>query len=71
VIVAANELVFPDSRLAVTGALPDGAHAVRVDGHLKTSMGEADSSIRLELSEGGRTLSVVNGSGIVPRMKCP
>lgn len=69
--VAANELVFPDSRLEVTGALPDGESAVRVDGHLKTSLGEADSSIRLELSDGGRTLTVVNGAAIVPRVKCP
>lgn len=69
--VAADELVFPDSRLDVTGASPDGETAVRIDGHLKTSMGEADSSIRLELSDGGRTLTVVNGSAIVPRVKCP
>lgn len=68
--VAANELIFPDSRLEVTGALPDGEAAVRVDGHLTTSMGDADSSIRLELSDGGRTLTVVNGSGLVPRVKC-
>jgi len=71
VVVAENELVFPDSRLDVTGALPDGEAAVRVDGHLETSLGEADSSIRLELSDGGRTLTVVNGAGIIPRVKCP
>lgn len=70
VVVTASEVVFPDSRLAVTGALPDGERAVRIDGHLKTTMGEADSSVRLELSEGGRTLTVVNGANLVPRVKC-
>lgn len=68
--VAADELVFPDSRLAVTGALPDGDNAVRVDGELTTTMGNASSSIRLELSDGGKTLTVVNGSTLVPRVKC-
>lgn len=68
--VARDELVFPDSRLAVTGALPDGDAAVRVDGHLQTTMGEADSSIRLELSDGGKTLTVVNGATLAPRVKC-
>ena len=70
VTVAPDELVFADSRLAVTGALPDGDTAVRVDGHLQTSMGEGDSSIRLELSDGGRTLTVVNGANLAPRIKC-
>lgn len=69
--VAADELVFPDSRLAVTGALPDGDRAVRVDGELTTTMGGGSGSIRLELSEGGRTLTVVNGSTLAPRVKCP
>lgn len=69
--VAADELVFPDSRLAVTGALPDGDRAVRVDGELTTTMGSGQSSIRLELSDGGRTLNVVNGANLVPRVKCP
>lgn len=69
--VAADALVFPDSRLAVTGALPDGDRAVRVDGELTTTMGGGPSSIRLELSDGGRTLTVVNGSNLVPRVKCP
>lgn len=68
--VAADELLFPDSRLAVTGALPDGERAVRVDGELTTTMGGGPSSIRLELSDGGRTLTVVNGSTLVPRVKC-
>lgn len=71
VSISATEIVFPDSTLAVTGASPDGETAARIDGHLKTTMGEADSSMRLELSDGGRTLSVVNGSTIVPRVKCP
>jgi hypothetical protein len=69
--VAADELVFPDSRLAVTGALPDGEKAVRVDGELTTTMGGGPGSIRLELSDGGQTLMVVNGSTLVPRVKCP
>lgn len=71
VVVAADRLVFPDSQLAVTGALPDGERAVRVDGELTTSMGGGPSSIRLELSDDGRTLTVVNGSNLVPRVKCP
>lgn len=71
VSISANEMVFPDSTLTVTGVAPDGETAARLDGHLKTTMGEADSSIRLELSDGGKTLSVVNGSAIVPRVKCP
>lgn len=68
--VAVDELVFPDSRLAVTGALPDGDRAVRVDGELTTTMGGGPSSIRLELSDGGQTLMVVNGSTLTPRVKC-
>jgi len=68
--VTVDELVFPDSRLAVTGALPDGDRAVRVDGELTTTMGGGPSSIRLELSDGGQTLMVVNGSTLTPRVKC-
>lgn len=71
VSVAAHEVIFPDSHLAVTGALPDGPNAARVDGHFKTDMAEWDGSIRLELADGGKTLNVVNGSNLVPRVKCP
>ncbi len=71
VIVAADEVLFSDSHLAVTGALPDGANAARIDGHFKTEMAEWDGSIRLELADGGKTLNVVNGSTLVPRVKCP
>lgn len=71
VIVATDEVLFSDSRLAVTGALPDGANAARIDGHFKTEMAEWDGSVRLELADSGRTLNVVNGSTMVPRVKCP
>ncbi len=71
VIVTADEVLFSDSHLAVTGALPDGANAARIDGHFKTEMAEWDGSIRLELADGGRTLNVVNGSTVAPRVKCP
>jgi hypothetical protein len=70
VIVAADEVLFSDSHLAVTGASPDGANAVRVDGHFKTEVAEWDGAIRLELAEGGKVLHVVNGSTLVPRIKC-
>ncbi|MEQ1780722.1 MAG: hypothetical protein ABMA14_05140, partial [Hyphomonadaceae bacterium] len=71
VIVSKNEVLFSDSQLTVTGALPDGPNAARIDGHFKTEMAEWDGGIRLELSDGGRTLNVVNGSSLVPRIKCP
>jgi hypothetical protein len=71
VIVAADEVLFSDSRLAVTGAALDGEMAARIDGHFKTEMAEWDGSIRLELEDGGRVLNVVNGSTLVPRVKCP
>ena len=71
VIVAPDEVLFSDSHLAVTGAAPDGASAARIDGHFKTEMAEWDGSIRLELADGGKTLNVVNGSMLVPRVKCP
>lgn len=69
VTIGANEVVFPDSRLAVTGAAPDGELAVRADGHFSGPGAEWDGSVRLELD--GETLSVVNGNNIVPRVKCP
>ncbi len=71
VIVAADEVLFPDSRLAVTGAALDGEMAARIDGHFKTAVAEWDGSIRLELEDGGKVLNVVNGSTLVPRVKCP
>lgn len=69
VTVSADAVVFPDSRLAVTGAAPDGETAVRADGHFSGPGAEWDGSVRLELD--GGALSVVNGNGIVPRVKCP
>ena len=71
VIVSENEVLFSDSQLTVAGALPDGPNAARIDGHFKTEMAEWDGGIRLELSDGGKTLNVVNGSNLVPRVKCP
>lgn len=71
VIISANEVLFSDSHLTVTGALPDGPNAARVDGHFKTEMAEWEGSIRLELADGGKTLNVVNGSTVAPRVKCP
>jgi hypothetical protein len=71
VVVRSDEVTFSDSHLAVTGASPDGDRAVRVDGHF-TGPGIAwNGSVRLELGEGGQELSVVNGSLVVPRVKCP
>ncbi len=70
VIISEHEVLFSDSQLTVNGALPDGANAARIDGHFKTEMAEWDGSIRLELADGGKTLNVVNGSTVAPRVKC-
>lgn len=69
VTINTAEIVFSDSHLAVTGAAPDGDTAARVDGHFTGPGAEWDGSVRLELD--GETLSVVNGSNVVPRVKCP
>lgn len=69
--VTATELRFSDSSIAVTGVAPDGEIAARVDGHFKSADAEWDGSVRLELSDGGRTLNVVNGATMNPRVKCP
>lgn len=71
VSVGPSEIIFSDSHLGVTGAAPDGTSAVRADGHFKTEQAEWDGSVRLELADGGRVLNVVNGSALVPRVKCP
>ncbi len=71
VIVRADEVAFEDSHLAVTGASPDGDRAVRVDGHFTGPGREWTGSVRLELAEGGQELSVVSGTPVVPRVKCP
>lgn len=69
VTIAAAEITFPDSKLAVTGAAPDGANAARIDGHFTGPGSEWDGSVRLELGDG--VLSVVSGTPVVPRVKCP
>ena len=69
--VTASEVMFPDSRIAVTGVAPDGANAARVDGHFASEVAEWDGSVRLELADGGKELNVVNGTPVSPRMKCP
>ena len=69
--VTPTDLRFPDSSIAVTGVAPNGEIAARVDGHFKSAEAEWDGSVRLELSDGGRTLNVVNGATMNPRVKCP
>lgn len=65
-----KQIVFADSALAVKGVLPDGERAARVDGLFTSHTGaEWDGSVRLELNDG--VLSVVNGTPVTPRVKCP
>lgn len=71
VTVAPTDVVMEETTVKVTGVAPDGDKAARVDGHFTGPGREWDGSVRLELSDGGRELSVVNGSTIVPRVKCP
>ncbi|MEZ6028374.1 MAG: hypothetical protein R3C46_01375 [Hyphomonadaceae bacterium] len=71
ITVAASEIIFPDSRLDVTGVAPDGDTAARIDGHFTTSQADWNGSVRLELAEAGRVLNAVTGSAVVPRVKCP
>jgi len=71
VTVTPTDVLMEDTRVQVTGAAPDGETAVRVDGHFTGPGAEWDGSVRLELGDGGRELSVVSGSAIVPRVKCP
>lgn len=71
VIVAPTQVTFPDSRLTVTGVALDGANAARVDGNFASADAEWQGAVRLELGRGGAELSVVNGSQLAPRVKCP
>jgi hypothetical protein len=71
VTVTSTEVVMEDTKVQVTGVAPDGENAARVDGHFTGPGREWDGSVRLELAKGGRELSVVNGSTVVPRVKCP
>jgi hypothetical protein len=71
VTVMPTEVVMEETRVQVTGVAPDGATAVRVDGHFTGPGAAWDGSVRLELGNGGRELSVVSGSAVVPRVKCP
>ena len=71
VIVTPTHVTFPDSTIAVIGVAPDGGHAVRVDGKFKSAEAEWDGAVRLELGRNGTELSVVNGSQLSPRVKCP
>lgn len=70
VTVTPTEVVFPDSKIAVTGVAPDGETAARVDGHFTSSDAQWDGAVRLELANGGQELNVVNGSALHPRVKC-
>lgn len=70
VMVTPTEIVFPDSRIDVTGVAPDGETAARVDGHFTSSDAQWDGAVRLELANGGEELNVVNGSSLHPRVKC-
>lgn len=69
VTITTSELTFPDSKLAVADVAPDGEHAARIDGHFTGPGSEWDGSVRLELA--GRVLSIVTGTPVVPRVKCP
>lgn len=71
VTVTPTEVVMEETKVQVTGVLPDGENAARIDGHFTGPEREWDGSVRLELAKGGQELSVVNGSTIVPRVKCP
>lgn len=71
VIVAPTQVKFPDSTIIVTGVAPDGENAARVDGKFASADAEWDGAVRLELGAGGTELSVVNGSQLAPRVKCP
>lgn len=71
VTVTPTQVKFPDSTITVTGVAPDGADAARVDGKFASADAEWDGAVRLELGHGGKELSVVNGSQLSPRVKCP
>lgn len=71
VVVTPTEVTFVDSRIAVTGVAPDGETAARVDGRFTSDFATWDGAVRLELADGGRSLNVVNGSTLTPRVKCP
>lgn len=71
VIVAPTQVTFPDSIIKVTGVAPDGDNAARVDGKFTSAEASWEGSVRLELGAGGKELSVVNGSQLAPRVKCP
>jgi hypothetical protein len=65
-----KQVVFADSALAVRGVSPDGERAARVDGLFTAATGEEwEGSVRLELADG--VLTIVNGTPVVPRVKCP
>ena len=65
-----KQVVFADSALAVRGVSLDGEKAARVDGLYTAPTGEEwEGSVRLELADG--VLSVVNGTPVIPRVKCP
>lgn len=69
--VTPSEVRFPDSTITVTGVAADGEAAARVDGTFRSADAEWNGAVRLELGSGGRELSVVNGSQLSPRVKCP
>lgn len=71
VTVTPHEVRFPDSTITVTGVAPDGEDAARVDGKFRSADAEWEGAVRLELGAGGKELSVVNGSQLAPRVKCP
>lgn len=68
VTITPGEITFPDSKLDVRDAAPDGESAARIDGHFTGPGAEWDGSVRLELGDG--VLSMVNGTPVVPRVKC-
>lgn len=71
VTVTPTEVVMEETKVVVTGVAPDGQNAARVDGHFTGPGLTWDGSLRLEVSDAGRTLSVVSGSPVVPHVRCP
>jgi hypothetical protein len=71
VTVTPTEVVMEDTKVVVTGVAPDGDTAARMVGRFTGPGQEWDGAVRLEISIDGQELNVVNGTTIVPRVRCP
>lgn len=72
VTILPNRVSLANSRAEVTGVAPDGRRAARIDGRFESTTGAKwKGSIRLELDAQRRVLQVVDGSKLVPRLRCP